>query len=183
MGRRGLAVFGALLLAATLLSGTPARATGVVTGEDLQAISNALGFLGELSHGAPITVAVVYAFDAQDAKLQAAQTAATLNTIAGPNHSTFRSEILAVKDLAQTTNHYDVVLLMPSTMSQGAILGEIARRKRLVTISTSPVCIETHCCVLMVNADGRVQIVLDTALADLVDAHFSSVFEMMVERR
>jgi hypothetical protein len=35
----------------------------------------------------------------------------------------------------------------------------------------------------MVNSAGRVRIVLDTAMANSVGANFSSVFQMMVERR
>jgi len=178
-----VATLGALISAAVLFVDTQAATAAEVTANDLRAISNALGFLEGLPHGAPVTVGIVYAADVPDAKSDAVQTAATLNAIPGPNQSSFRSDILTVRELAQTAIHLDAVLLLPSTMSQAAAIGDIARRKRLVTISTSPSCIEARCCVLMVRAEERVEIVLDTTMADSVDAQFSSVFKMMVERR
>jgi len=60
---------------------------------------------------------------------------------------------------------------------------DVVRRRRVVSISSDPACLETKCCVLMVHSNGKVDIVLDTALADAAGAHFSPVFAMMVKRK
>jgi len=180
--RKRAALVAAASLFASLLCAPDALAEKV-THADLQAISNALGFLNGLSRGAPIVVGVLYAPDGADAKQQAVQTAGALEAIPGPNQSSFRGEPISVKDLAQSSTHLDAVLLLPGAESQAQAIAEAARHRRLLTISTDPSCIDAKCCVLMVRTTGRTQIVLDTQMADSVGANFSSVFTMMVERR
>ena len=156
----------------------------VVTRTDLQAVANALGFLDGLpSGGTPINVAVVYSDDNADAKTEAAQVAAEFGELEGPNRSPLHAIALNAKDMAQSTIHLNAMLILPSALSHAAAIADTARRRHLVTISTDPSCMVQKCCVLMVHTAGRVRIVLDTAMADSVGASFSSVFEMMVERK
>lgn len=170
----------AILLLAAAVGPWPAHAADV-SSADLHAIANALTFLDGLPHGGQIMVGVVYASD--DTKTQAVQVAAALSAIPGPNQSTFRGEPISVKELGQGGGHLDAALLLPSAVGQSAAVSDAARHRHLLTISTDPSCLESKCCVLMVRASDRVQIVLDTAMANSVGANFSSVFTMIVERR
>lgn len=169
-------------MSAALCLGVSSAHADAVNAADLKAVSNALGFLQGLPHGAPITVGVVFSSDADDQK-QAAATAAMLQTIPAPNQSSFKSVLIAAKDLARTPDHLDVLLLMPDAVAQSAVIADAARKRRLMVVSTNPECLNTGCCVLMVHTQGRVRIVLDTQMADVVGANFSSVFAMMVERK
>ncbi len=179
---RGALFWAAGMALATLLA-APTACAGEVTGADLRAVANALGFLDGLPHGGPIDIGIVYAPDNGDAKIRAAQAATLLSGMPGPNQSPLRAQLLTVKDLTETGYHVNAVLLMPSAVGQAAAISDAARRRKVLTVSTDPSCLASGCCALMVRADGRVQIVLDTAVADAVGARFSSVFKMMVERR
>jgi len=166
------------VLAATLGLATPAGADEI-TSADLHAIANALGFLNGLPRGAPVTVGVVFVADVK----AASQTAAALEAIPGPAQSSFKTVQIAVKDLPHAQGHLDALLIMPDAMTQAATVSDAARRRKFVTVATDPACLEQDSCVLMVRAQGRVHIVLDTQLANAVGANFSSVFTMMVERK
>jgi len=154
-----------------------------VTPGDLQAITNALGFLNNLPRGGSIVVAIVYGSDTADAKANAAQVASALESLRGPDQSSFRAVIMSVRDLTTAVRHLDAVLLLAGSLGHAAAISEAARRLHVITISTDPSCVDAKCCVLMVRSADRVLIVLDTAMAHSVGASFSSVFEMMVERR
>jgi hypothetical protein len=72
---------------------------------------------------------------------------------------------------------------MPGVFGSAADIIQIARQRHLLTISDDPSCLSSSCCVLMVRSERRVEIVLDTSLADAVGAHFPSVFLMLVTRK
>ena len=177
------AIFAALVSPLILyLVSASVRAEGV-TPADLQAVTNALGFLNNLPRGGSIVVGILYGSDTADARANAAQVASALNSLRGPNQSSFRAVIMKVRDLTTAVRHLDAVLLLPGTLCHAAAIGVSARRLHVITISTEPACLDAKCCVLMVHSADRVRIVLDTAMAQSVGANFSSVFEMMVERR
>jgi hypothetical protein len=180
---------GRLLLALTLflttpLLASPARATATeVTVEDLQAVTRSLGFLETLPRDGTIAVAIVYSPNQPDGEAQAQQTAQRLAAMPGPNASVFRPAVLPAAALAGRDGRLDVALLMPGTAADAASIGDAVRRRRIVSISVDPSCLDAKYCVLMVRAERKVEIVLDTALAEQTGAHFSSVFLMMVKRK
>ena len=153
-----------------------------ITPLDLEAAARAIGFLNNLPKDGTIVVGIVYA-DTVDGKVKAAQTASLLGGMQGQTKAKFRTVLITAKDLTQTTERLDAVILMPNQAMPSAELAAAVRRRHVVSISTDAGCIDTKCCVLMVHTAGRVRIVLDTALADAVGAQFSSIFMMMVERR
>jgi len=177
------AIFAALVSPLILFLASPPVRADAVTPADLQAVTNALGFLNNLPRAGSIVVGIGYGSDTADARANAALVASALELLRGPNQSSFHAVIMSVRDLTTAVRHLDAVLLLPGTLGQAAAIGEAARRLHVITISTDPSCIVAKCCVLMVRSADRVRIVLDTAMADSVGANFSSVFEMMVERR
>jgi len=160
-----------------------AAAASAITQADLQAATRSLGFLDSLQNRATITIAVVYGASVRDGKNSAAQTAGMLETMRGPGSSTIRSNIVPVEEVAQNTQQYDALYLMPGVAPNGGAIAEYVRRQHVVSISSDPACLNANCCVLMVQAGSGVSIVLDTGLANAVGAHFSSVFTMMVKRK
>jgi YfiR/HmsC-like len=174
----------ALFCAAALaLSGSPGHAATEVTVAQLQAVAQTLGFLSNLPNTDTLNIAIVYAQDQSGGEARAAQTAALLNAIRGPNRRTLVGTSVAVKDLGRATQSFDAYFLMPGAPSQGAAINDAVRRHHVISISTDPACLDANCCVLMVSVQGRVRIVLDTALASAAGAQFSSVFAMMVTRK
>jgi hypothetical protein len=165
------------------LSGAPGHAATAVTAPQLQAIAQSLGFLYNLPNTGVLNIGVVYAQDQAGSEALASQAATLLNAITGPGQRALRGIPQAVKDLAQTAQPFDAYLLMPGTSGQGAAINDAVRRRHIVSISTDPACLAANSCVLMISTEGRVRIVLDTALADAAGAHFSSVFAMMVTRK
>ncbi len=154
-----------------------------ISADDLQAVARALGFLDTLPKDGTIAVGVVHTADASQA---AARTVDKLNAIPGPNSATFKAQSIAVDGLAGDQGRLDALLLENGTCADPAnaqAVAEMVRKRHIVSISTSPACLESKCCVLMVHTDRKVEIVLDTALADAAGALFSSVFAMMVKRR
>jgi hypothetical protein len=160
-----------------------AGAAGDVSDADLQAGARAMGFLDSLPHDGVVVIGVVYSGVAPDGKAQAQQTAERLRAIAGPNNARFQPTLIPVETLRQTQDRLDVLYLMPGVSAFAGTIVETARQRHLLTISDDPVCLDTGCCILMVRAERRVEIVLDIALADAVGVHFPSVFMMLVTRK
>jgi hypothetical protein len=171
-------------LALGLLFAVSSRAWAIdtITSPDLEAAAHAIGFLNGLPTDGTLVVGIVYA-DSPDGKAKAVQAAERLAGIQGPRKAKFRTILIAAKDLASATGRLDAVILMPNQTISATDLSNAVRRRRVVSISMEPNCIEEKCCVLQIRTAGRVRIVLDTFLAEAVGAQFSSIFMMMVERK
>lgn len=142
-----------------------------------------MGFLDSLPHDGTIVVGIVYP---PDAEATAARTADRLNAIQGPNSSTFKAQAIPIALLAQGQDRLDALLLEAGACADPAnaqAIVDAVRQRHVVSISSDPACMATKCCVLMVHSDRKVEIILDTALADAAGAHFSAVFAMMVKRK
>ena len=173
-------VAAAICTAVTLTFAAGAADIGLA---DLQAATRSLGFLDSLQNRTTISIAVVYGASVRDGKSTASQIAGMLASLRGPGSSTIRTNIVPVEELAQNSQPYDALYLMPGVAASGGTITEYVRRQHVLSISSDPACLNANCCVLMVQAGSGVSIVLDTALADAVGARFASVFTMMVKRK
>jgi hypothetical protein len=151
--------------------------------DNLQACVRTLGFLESLPKKGSIVVGVIYASDTRGGETLAAETAALLSTMRGPNSRRLQPQVLSINDLAHFEGHLDALFLVQGATKRSDILLDAMRRLHLVTISDDPLCSTTQTCVLMVRAGQRVEISLNTALADAVGARFSLVFMMVVNRK
>lgn len=158
-------------------------ATNQISVENLQAAMRTLSFLESLPKDGDIVVGVVYPSDIPTAKALAIETAKDLGAMDGPNSRTLRPVVLSTTDLAQFRDHLDVVYLVAGAPNHSEEIVSALRRLRVVSISDDPACAYTKCCVLMVSTGQRVEISLNTALADAVGARFSLVFTMVVNRK
>jgi hypothetical protein len=174
-----------LLLVVMLFGVVPSAhaAADQVSVENLQASVRTLNFLESLSKEGIIVVGVVYPADVPTAKSLAVNTAKVISTLAGPNSRTLQPTILSTTDLAQFNGHLDVIFLVAGACKHPELVLGALRRLHLVSISDDPACVDTNCCVLMVHTVGRVEITLNTALADAVGARYSLVFTMVVKRK
>jgi hypothetical protein len=172
-----------LLLALTLGAGRPADALDPVSIGNLQAAMRTLGFLESLPAQGPIVVGVIYAPEIPGAQALAAETAATIGAMHGPNSRMLLPVVLSATDLNTFHGRCDVIFLTAGVSRQPErILGAMGRL-HLVSISDDPLCIAMRCCVLLVRTGQRVEISLNTSLAAEVGARFSMVFMMVVKRR
>jgi hypothetical protein len=151
--------------------------------DDVQAAMRTLSFLESLPKDGPIIVGVLYAPDTPGAQAVAEATAQLIGTMRGPNSRTLRPLVLATNALAQFQGHLDVLWLTAGVCKHAALIVDSIRRHRVVSISDDLQCADTQCCVIAVHAGQRVEISLNTALADAVGAHFSLVFTMVVRRK
>jgi hypothetical protein len=151
--------------------------------ENLQAAVRTLNFLESLPKEGIIVVGVVYPAEVPTAKSLAANTAKVITTLTGPNSRTLQPIILSTTDLAQFNGHLNVIFLVAGSSKHPELVLGALRRLHLVSISDDPACVDTNCCVLMIRTVGRVEITLDTALADAVGARYSLVFTMVVKRK
>ncbi|MGA7713042.1 MAG: hypothetical protein WCA81_14150 [Rhizomicrobium sp.] len=161
----------------------PAAHAGEVAIADLQATVRSLGFLDSLQIRSTVSIGVVYSSNMRDGKNVAAQTANAFAAMHGPSSSAIHANIVTVDELLQNSQRFDVLYLMPGVAASGAQIADFVRRQHVVSISSDPACLDAKCCVLMVQAGSNVNIVLDTAMASAANAHFSSVFTMMVKRK
>jgi hypothetical protein len=170
----------AAVLVMILTLGTASRAESDVTVADLQGVARALAFLDGLPHDGAISIGIVYG---AAGTVQARRAAELVNGVPGPNGTKFQPTLIPVETLSEASGPLNVLFLMPGVFGSAPAIIEFARRHHLLTVSDDANCLETHCCVLMVRSEGRVEVVLDTALADAVSAHFPSVFMMLVVRK
>jgi len=159
----------------------PARAADDVSLADLKGATRSLGFLQNLPHANDFVVGIVYASASGKALGQLA--ADRIRTLPGPNDGGLKAELIAVNDLANHTDRLDALYLIPGTTANASAIVDVARRKHLLIVSNDPACLDQHCCMLMVRDTGRVEIILDSNLAQSAGVTFSSVFAMMVKHR
>ena len=171
----------AAILAMALAAALPAQAADDVSLADLKAATRSLGFLQNPPHSGGFVIGIVYA--PANGKALGQQTAERIRTLPGPNDSGLKAEAIAINDLAGHSDRLDALYLVPGVSGSNAAIVDIARRKHLLVMSNDPACLDQHCCMLMVRDSGRVEIVLDSDLAQSAGISFSSVFAMMVKHK
>ena len=153
-----------------------------ISADNLQAAMRSLNFLESLPKDGTIIVGVVYPSDVPTGKALAAQAAKIISSTRGPGSRQFQSVVVSTDDLTSFDGHLDALFLVPGSSMHPDVILQAILHHHLVSISDDPICIEAKCCVLMVRAGQRVEITLNTALADAVGARFSLVFTMVVKR-
>ena len=170
------------VLFALLLCTVPGDAMEVAPA-DIQAAVHTLGFLDSLQHHTSIAMAVVYRAGDGESKALAQRTATILAASKAPNGSSIETSVVAANELEAAGRHFDAIYLVSGVAESSRPVIEFVRRQRVPSISNDPACLTSECCVLMVRAGARTEIVLDTSLAQATGATFSSVFMMMVKRK
>lgn len=179
-----LRLVGAFLLLLILpcgLAGAASPEGSQPTTADFVAVSKALGFVeGQARFGA-IHIGILHLPD-DSARGEAARAAALLAATPGPG-ATVLVPILLSTAMTEPGPQLNALFVMPNAASSA--LEVLARNsaKHLLTISTHQDCLTSRTCMLMVRAEPKVTIVLDTALADAAAIRFSPIFIMMVKRR
>ncbi|MGB8536098.1 MAG: YfiR/HmsC family protein [Acidobacteriaceae bacterium] len=153
-----------------------------ISADNLEAAMRTLSFLESLPKDGAIIVGVVYPSDVPAGKASAVQAAKIIDSTRGPGSRQFQAVVISTDELAGFDRHLDALFLVPGSSMHPDVILEAILHRRLVSISDDPICIEAKCCVLMVRAGQRVEITLNTALADKVGARFSLVFTMVVKR-
>jgi hypothetical protein len=101
----------------------------------------------------------------------------------GPNSRPLQPLVLSSNALPLFQGHLDVLWLTAGVCKYAALIVDSIHRHHLVSISDDSQCVDTRCCVLTVRTGQRVEIALNTALADAAGARFSLVFTMVVKRK
>jgi hypothetical protein len=176
-----------LTLAAILALGIaaifPASAADDVSLADLKAATRSLGFLQNLQRGGTFTIGIVYPAGSSEGKVLSQQVAERLRGLAGPNASSLKPEPIAIDDLADHPEHLNALYLVPGASGNAQPIIDVARRRHLLVMSNDPTCLDQRCCMLMVRDAGKVEIVMDSDLAQSAGISFSSVFAMMVKHK
>jgi len=179
---RDAALIAALFI--MLFQMTPAAyAVDRVSVDNLQAAMRTLSFLESLPKQGNILVGVVYSSDVPNGQALAEETAKAIIAMQGPNSRILQPVIVSANDLAKFDGRLDVLFLVTGASRQSEVILSAMGRNHLVSISDDPGCVDTKCCVLIVRTGQRVEISLNTALAESVGAKFSLVFMMVVKRK
>jgi hypothetical protein len=167
-----------------LLSGVVpyANAAEPVSIDDLQAAVQTLNFLESLPKEGPVNVGVIYASETSNSQLLATETAKAIGAMRGPNKRDIQTVIVSIGDLSHYAGHLDVIFPIFGASNHANEIVAAVRRLRAISISDDPACMATKCCVLLVRSAQRVEITLNSALADVAGARFSRVFIMVVKR-
>ena len=176
------ALFSCCWLLLGILTATPSNAATNISMADLQAATRAIGFLDTLPHDGTLVIGIVFAKGDSD-RAMATATASQLAALPGPANATIRTVLIPEQNFAKTTGRLDIVILMPMPPGAGKEIAAAVRTRQIVSISTDRACLDSRCCVLMIQTAPRVEIVLDTVTANDVGARFSPVFTMLVKRR
>jgi len=171
------------VLASQCVTVPPACAADKISVDTLQAAVHSLGFLETLPKDGTINAGVIYAADMPSTETSAEEAARVLNSTPGPNSSRLRAIVLSTDGLSQFRGRLDVIFLMPGSSGHADQILNVMHAHQLVSISDDPACLDRNCCVLMVHSGQRMEIVLNTALANSVGARFSLVFTMVVKRK
>lgn len=157
-------------------------AAGAVSQGDLQATTQALGFLDALNNRPVVAIAVVAASNDADKRQEAQAVAGLLGAMRIGKGAAIHTGVMTPDELAQGAQRPDALYLMPGASASPRIV-DFVKRRRVVSLSNDPTCLSSDACVLMVRGGEGVDIVFDTALADAAGARFASVFTMMVKRK
>jgi YfiR/HmsC-like len=160
-----------------------ARAIDQISVDNLQAAMRTLSFLESLPKEGAIVVGVVYPSGTPATRVLATETAKVIGTMRGPNTRMLQPLVFSTNDLGKFDGHLDVLFLVMGASKDAQAILNVMLSHRLVSISDDPACVDTKSCVLMVRTGQRVEVSLNTALADAVGARFSLVFTMVVKRK
>jgi hypothetical protein len=169
------------LLPAFLFPAVSARADNVIRSSDIQATVRALGFVDSLQTQPSLSIGVV--FDGGDGQRIATQVAATIPSLHAPGSPAMTARAVSIADVAKNVKQFDVLYLMPASSGDAARIADVVQHARVVSISNDPACLDANTCVLFVRTGVNVEIVLNTALANAVNAQISPVFAILVKRR
>jgi hypothetical protein len=159
-----------------------ANAADPISVDNLQAAVQTLNFLESLPKEGPVLVAVIYASEIANSQQLAAEAVKAIATMRGPNNREVKAVGISIDDLSHYAGHPDVMYLLIGASNHSDVIVTAIRRLRAVSISDDPACETTKCCVLLVRSAQRVEITLNSALADAAGARFSLVFMMVVKR-
>jgi hypothetical protein len=184
--QRHISRVGALVITffVVLLGVVPtAHAVEQVSVDNVQAAMRTLAFLESLPKNGTIIVGVVYPSEAPTAEALATETAKVIGAMRGPNSSLLQPLVLSTNNLAQYVGYLDVIFLVTGASKHSDVILSVMHRCHLLSVSDDLACLDAKCCVLMVHTGQRVEITLDTGLADAVGARFFRVFTMVVKRK
>jgi hypothetical protein len=159
-----------------------ANAADPISIDNLQAAMQTLNFLDSLPKEGPVNVGVIYASEISNSQPLATETAKAIGAMRGPNNRDIQAVAVSIGDLGHYAGHLDALFLMFGASNHSNEIVTAIRRLRAVSISDDPACMVTKCCVLLVRSAQRVEITLNSALADVAGARFSRIFIMVVKR-
>lgn len=156
-----------------LVSGTAAAAAP--SQKDLQIIGRVLGFL-DPPLGGEVTVGIVS--DGDPAAAQATADLMSSGLKAG--------NVTLVPKLVDTAGAAAAgvqVLLVPAPAAAGAQVVSAMAGKKTLVVSTDPACVDAGTCVMSVQSEPSVEIVMNRAKAQETGISLGSAFRMMIKER
>ncbi len=145
------------------------------TRRDLEVIGRALGFM-EGASGSDRVVAIVHA---GDAAAEAEAVAALLGGGLSAGRLTLTGRVVEAGDAAGLQGA-DAVLLLGSAAGDAA-LGQAAASGGRLTVSTEVGCATAGVCVMAVQSEPSVRIVVNRAAANAAGVGFDAAFSLMIE--
>ena len=162
-----------ILSAAGLALLLSSAATAQTTERDLAVVGRALSFL-EGASGSDRTVAIVYD-PASQAEAEALNSAMAGGLSAG--RVTLSGQLVP---LGQSVSGVDAAMFVGGAASDAGAV-QAATSAGVMTVSTDMACVQAGNCVMGVQSEPSVRIVVNNAAASSASVSFSTAFAMMVE--
>lgn len=162
----------------TAFMSPPCAAYAAVNSNDFQLIMRTIGFLQD----PPKTeIDFVIVFDPQIPESQA--DAGQLKTFLGAQlkakELTLNTKMLPVQDISKI-GQYSLVFVTGGIPSYHDNIQSITSKTKSLSLSLDRGCVESRQCMIYLNSDGRVEIIMDKEAVDNAGYSFKSVFLMMV---
>jgi hypothetical protein len=145
-----------------------------VTLKDVQTIIRTVGFL-QTPPASGSVFAVIYNPDSTESTKNARQ----IETFLSQENKNLRSRLVPVSDLSQV-NGAKFSFVTKGLAPYHEKISALMRANQIISFTNDRDCIDRNNCAVYINSVGRVEIVVNKAVATAVKAEFKQVFLMMI---
>jgi hypothetical protein len=168
-------LFGATLMVVAFFFMTVAHADStVISLKDVQTVIRAIGFLENTAADGSV-IGIIYNPDNSNSTKSAHDIESLIMREGGSLHP----RLVPVSDISQLQG-VSYAFVTDGLEAYYDKLGAKIRSNKILSFTLDRSCLDHNCCAVYINSKDRVEIVVNKAAADAVEAHFKPVFLMMV---
>lgn len=156
----------------------PVAAQAQPSGDDLQVVAKAIGFLVRRP-AEPVTVALVFSPNADGSRRAAEQLTAELGTYRKIDSLTITPRLVSTRNL-NDLNGAAVAFIMAGLEAEYATIFEATRSRRILSASIDAGCVRSGYCVMAVATRPTVEITVNRNAARQSDVDFTRGFLLLI---
>lgn len=153
---------------------TAQAAIADVTLKDVQTIVRTVGFLEDIS-GTDSVMAIIY----NPGNSKSVQDAGQMEGLIRAEKKNIEPRLVSVSNMAGAQGA-DFAFVTGGLQPHYKSIKSVLNKNKLLSFSLDRTCVEQNSCAIYINSKGRVEIVVNKAVAETIQAKFKPVFLMMV---